>query len=150
MFKKLIVIFILGGLVIACDGADKIKKPDNLIPKDKMGDILYDLYIINASKGVNRSLLEKSGLKPESYILSKYNIDSTQFASSNSYYAFKTEDYQDIIEKVKARLEKEKEGYEEIRKAESDSSKVRRDFKLKIGKEKKDSIKKEIDRKGID
>jgi hypothetical protein len=149
MFKNIVVIIVLIGLVVACDGSDRIKKPDNLISKEKMSNILYDLYIINAAKGVNRKLLEKNGFVPETYLLTKYDIDSIQFASSNSYYAFNTEVYQDIVEKVKARLEKEKKAYEEIRKKEKDSVKAKRDSLMESGKKKKDSIKKAIDSLGF-
>ncbi|WP_299120457.1 DUF4296 domain-containing protein [uncultured Winogradskyella sp.] len=149
MLKNVVVILILFGLVIACDGSEQIKKPDNLISKKKMSNILYDLYIINAAKGVNRKLLEKNGFVPETYLLTKYDIDSIQFASSNSYYAFNTEVYQDIVEEVKARLEKEKETYEEIRKKETDSVKAQRDSIMEIGKKKKDSTKKAIDSLGF-
>jgi len=149
MLKNIVVIFVLLGLVIACDGSDRIKKPENLISKQKMSNILYDLYVINAAKGVNRKLLESNGFAPETYILTKYDIDSIQFASSNTYYSFNTDIYQEIIEKVKARLEKEKSAYEEIRKKETDSVKANRDSIMEIGKRKKDSIKKAIDSLGF-
>ncbi|WP_400076314.1 DUF4296 domain-containing protein [Winogradskyella sp. R77965] len=149
MLKNIVVILVLIGMVVACDGSDRIKKPDNLISKQKMSNILYDLYVINAAKGVNRKLLEKNGFAPETYVLTKYDIDSAQFASSNSYYAHNTEVYQDIIKKVKARLEKEKETYEEIRQKETDSVKAKRDSVMEIGKKKKDSIKKAIDSLGF-
>ena len=150
MLKRILVIFLVGLLVVSCEKSTKIKKPDNLISKDKMEDILYDLYIINASKAVNRKLLEEEGVRPEEYILTKYNIDSTQFSKSNTYYAHNTSIYQEIVDKVKARLEKEKETFEEIRKEEEESSKVRRDSIKEIDRKRKDSIKKVLKSKGID
>ena len=150
MLKRILVIFLVGLLVVSCEKSAKIKKPDNLISKDKMEDILYDLYIINASKAVNRKLLEEEGVRPEEYILTKYNIDSTQFSTSNTYYAHNTAIYQEIVDKVKARLEKEKETFEEIRKEEEESSKVRRDSIKEIDRKRKDSIKKVLKSKGID
>ena len=79
-----------------------------------MSDILYDMYIINAAKGVNRKLLEKEGVVPETYILTRHNIDSTQFANSNNYYAYDTDIYKSIVEKVKTKLEADKKKYEEM------------------------------------
>jgi len=124
MLKKIsIILFFLGCL--ACD--DKPQKPDNLISEEKMEAILYDLYVINAAKGVNRKLLEKNGFVPETYILTKHNIDSLQFATSNNYYAFETETYSEIVENVKARLEREKEELEDLQAAEGLAAKKRRD-----------------------
>jgi hypothetical protein len=127
MLKNVIFILLVCVLAISCDDSVRIKKPDNLIAKDKMSDILYDLYTINAAKGVSRSLLETNGFIPETYVLTKYNIDSIQFADSNTYYAFDTESYRDIIEKVKARLEKDKTKYEDLREAESIEERSKRD-----------------------
>ena len=76
-------------------------------------------------------------------------IDSAQFATSNSYYASDIDVYKDIVEKVKSRLEKEKEAYEEIRKRVTDSTKAKRDSINAIGKKKKDSIKRAIDSRGF-
>ena len=99
---------------LSCDNKDRPPKPSNLIPKEKMADIIYDLYIINASKGVNRKVLEKHNLMPENYVLTKFEIDSIQFAQSNNYYAFDTEDYALIVESVKSRLEREKKEIEDL------------------------------------
>ena len=74
-------------LVMACSRKNEPKKPDNLISEAKMEQILYDLYIINAAKGVNRKMLETKGFFPESYVLKKHEIDSVEFAESNAYYA---------------------------------------------------------------
>lgn len=149
MLKKISVILILFLSVISCNDSDGVKKPANLIPKEKMSNILYDLYIINAAKGVNRKLLENNGFAPESYVLEKYKIDSTQFADSNTYYAFNTEDYKGIVDKVKERLEKDKAEYEELRKEEGLIAKTKRDSIKKEGERKKDSIKKAINSKGF-
>ena len=109
-------------LAIACNGFDKPKKPDNLISKDKMSEVLYDLYIINAAKGVNKKILETSGFIPETYVLTKYNLD--------------------IIDEVKARLEKEKEEFEVVKKKEDEAKKLKQDSINKIRLRKKDSINK--------
>lgn len=149
MLKNIVVIIVLSLLLVACNRSNYIKKPDNLISKDKMSNILYDLYIINAAKGVNRKLLEKHGFVPETYVLTKYNIDSIQFADSNSYYAFKTEVYKVIVDEVKERLEKEKQEYEELRKKEGLSAKTKHDSIKKEGNKKKDSIKSVIKIEGF-
>ncbi|WP_296380704.1 DUF4296 domain-containing protein [Winogradskyella sp.] len=140
MVKKISVVIVLCLLVLACNETDKPKKPENLISKDKMSEVLYDLYIVNAAKGVNRKLLETNGFIPETYVLTKYNIDSTQFADSNTYYAFDIDIYKAIVDKVKIRLEKEKEEYEELQKIEGQAAKRKRDSIKKAKTISKDSL----------
>lgn len=141
MFKNISIIIVLSFLIIACNGIDKPKKPDNLISKDKMAEVLYDLYVINAAKGVNKKMLESNGFNPENYVLKKYNIDSLQFVDSNMYYAFNTEAYEAIIEQVKARLEMEKDEVEALQKAEAEAEKIRRDSINKMKLKERDTIK---------
>ena len=104
--------------LVSCNSVNRPKKPKDLIAKDKMSDIMYDLYILNAAKGVNRKLLELNGIMPADYIYDKYGIDSLQFAVSNTYYSYDTEVYTSIIDKMKAQLEKDKELYEKLTKEE--------------------------------
>lgn len=141
MFKNVSIIVVLCILVMACRGNDKPKKPDNLISKDKMSEVLYDLYIINAAKGVNKKRLTANGFIPETYVLIKHNIDSVQFVNSNMYYAFDTEDYEAIVDKVKVRLEEEKVEFEALQKIEI-ATKRRRDSINKKEYKTKESVKK--------
>jgi ABC-type Zn uptake system ZnuABC Zn-binding protein ZnuA len=142
--RKLSVLFLLSLLVVACDNTGKPKKPKNLISEDKMEAVLYDLYIINAAKGVNRKLLETNGFFPETYVLTKHKIDSVQFADSNAYYAFDTDSYKTIVENVKERLEKDKKSFEELQKIEGREAKRKRDSLDKIKQRKIDSINKSV------
>ena len=108
--------FLLIVLIISCknNSVERPKKPDNLIPKDSMVEILYDIYIISSAKGVNKKLLENKGIVPEDFIYKKHNIDSLQFALSNEYYAFSLETYEDIYNSVKLKLEKDKKHFQTI------------------------------------
>lgn len=119
-----------------CNTVDRPKKPKNLIAKDKMSDIMYDLYILNAAKGVNRKLLELNGIMPSGYIYKKYAIDSLQFAESNTYYAYDTEVYTSIIEKMSDHLKKNKDLYEKLNK---EDQKLITPIK-EIGREVKDTV----------
>lgn len=109
-FFYILIFFSLMG----CNSVDRPKKPKDLIPKDKMSEIIYDLYILNAAKGVNKKVLELNGIMPSDYVYKKYGIDSLQFAQSNTYYAYDTEVYAALVENVKANLEREKELYEKL------------------------------------
>jgi hypothetical protein len=111
-----------------------------------MSELLYDIHIVNAAKGVNRSLLETRGIIPETYILTKFNIDSAQFAESNTYYSFYTEDYKAIVEKVKTRMQNEKDGFEAIKNAEREELQREKDSI----KERKKSIRDSVNKKNRD
>ena len=142
--KQFLYILVIVVLAVSCDNKNKPPKPNNLISKDKMENILYDLYIINAAKGVNRKLLEDKGIVPESYVLNKHKIDSAQFAESNTYYAFDPDLYKSMVENVKSRLEKEKEVLENLEKKESKKASRRRDSISRINEKRRDSIKKAL------
>lgn len=112
-FYSIVLIALFG-----CSGMDKPKKPKNLIAKDKMKEIMYEVYMLNAAKGVNRKILELNGIMPLEYVYKKYDIDSLQFAESNTYYAYDTEGYLAMIENVKVNLQKNKDLYEKLNKEE--------------------------------
>lgn len=99
--------FILIGLLFVFIGCNHtIDKPDNLIEKDKMIDILYDISLLEAIKSQNiRGGI--SNKNANTYLYKKYKIDSIQFAQSNKYYASDIEEYKKMFEEVKSRLEKQ-------------------------------------------
>lgn len=103
--KKTSYYLILLLLATSCFNANKLEKPKNLIPKDKMVNILIDIKLLTSSHGKNKKTLEDNHIFPESYIYKKYNIDSLQFANSNSYYSFYVNEYSEIYQKIKDSLE---------------------------------------------
>lgn len=108
------ILFLL--LVTSCHNntIKKPKKPKNLISKEKMVDILYDMTIITHAKSTQKRTLENKGLQPEKYVFEKYNIDSLQFARSNEYYTFNIEDYQQIYKDLDTKFKADKEKYQVI------------------------------------
>lgn len=155
MVKKITYILVLL-LVFSCqrNATEKPKKPDNLISKEKMANIIYDMSLINVAKGVNKKLLEENGLNPEAYIYNKYNIDSIQFKESNNYYTYYLKEYDDIYNKAKAKLTKEKAIYNELIETEKkvkDSIKQLKKTKLdSIGNRKKKKKIKKSPLKAVD
>ena len=97
-------------LVFSCNNTlnQNNKPPENLISKEKMVDIIYDMTLINVAKGVNKSILENNGIIPEQYLFNKHSIDSMLFAKSNEYYSYDLKTYQTIYDNVKTKLEKNK------------------------------------------
>ena len=92
-------------LVISCN-TNSVQKPDNLIARDKMTDILYDMSILEAikSQNINGGIASK---KANEYIYKKYKIDSIQYLKSNKYYASNIEEYKKMLDKVKEKLSNE-------------------------------------------
>ncbi|MBT8244002.1 MAG: DUF4296 domain-containing protein [Winogradskyella sp.] len=130
--KKFLAISVVVLLVLGCEPNLKPKKPDNLIPKEKMTNLLYDMFITSSAKGINRPKFEKLGLNPETYILKKYSIDSLQFAESNNYYAYDIKIYKSMIEDVKRKISAEKEKYVAIDKEEQKEKDRKKDSLKKL------------------
>tara|TARA_R110000868_G_scaffold360484_1_gene622500 strand:+ start:7644 stop:8186 length:543 start_codon:yes stop_codon:yes gene_type:complete len=105
MLKRLFIYLFSGLLMVSCYTFKKPEKPKNLISKKKMVNIIIDLKLLSSSNGSNKQILDKLGIYSEDYVFKKYNIDSVTFASSNNYYAFYLEEYDEIYEKVQDSLE---------------------------------------------
>jgi len=95
--KKTTIFLLIVWFVLSCRD---VQKPENLIPEDKMMDILYDLNILQAIHSNNYKLLSSYDLKPEAFIYQKYDIDSVQFAESHRYYISNIDRYEKILEKI--------------------------------------------------
>lgn len=135
MNNNLIYIFLLF-LFVAC-GEEVIKPPENLIPKEKMTELLYELAILNAANGTNPALLEERGVETMSYLYKKYDIDSAQFVDSDIYYASKPMLYESMYEDIETRIKAVKKQLEDERKRKTDSiKKAAEDRKSPVSQEK--------------
>ncbi|MFD2586473.1 DUF4296 domain-containing protein [Croceitalea marina] len=129
-----LLFFCISFVLLSC-GEKVIEPPENLISKEKMASILYDMAILNSTKGTSPSLLSKNNIEVMPFIFRKYDIDSIQFTQSDVYYASVPLEYQAIYENVEARLENEVKLLEEQKKRKNDSIK-------KANEQRRDSIKK--------
>lgn len=43
-------------------------KPENLIPRKKMVDIMYDMAVLSATKSVQQDILIENNIFPETYL----------------------------------------------------------------------------------
>ncbi|QBA65100.1 DUF4296 domain-containing protein [Muriicola soli] len=107
-----------------------IEKPDDLIPKEKMTQLLFDLAILNSAKGTNKAILEVYFDNPTTFLFNQYGVDSLQFVKSDIYYASQPLVYESIYKEVAARLEAEKLKVEENRQKRNDSL-IKRSRKIK-------------------
>lgn len=111
--KKSKLNILLGILLLSVFAACKIKTPDNLIPQEKMEDILFDYHF---SKAASNDINYKESYKKEAYknyLYKKHGISEAEFDSSYAWYARNTtvmeEIYENIKNKVTERLEKVEE-----------------------------------------
>ncbi|MEY8849983.1 DUF4296 domain-containing protein [Psychroserpens sp. XS_ASV72] len=130
---RLVIIVCCISILVSCDQVERPKKPDNLISKGKMVDILYDMFVLNAAKATDRRLLEKNKVTPDRYIYEKHQIDSMQFVKSNEYYAYDIKVYEDIINQVEAKIQNKKQALEKAIEKEEDRRKNRLDSIRKLG-----------------
>ncbi len=100
-----------------------IEKPEKLIPKDKMVQILYDLAILTAAQNTNPAFLAEKNIKTMNFVYTKYGIDSIQFSKSDLYYASRPAEYEAIYTEIVALLEKDQKRIEEMRTKAPDTDK---------------------------
>ena len=100
--KKISLLFIVIAFVFISCKEEIIQKPKNLIEREKMVDIIYDLSILEAVKNQNFGI-EKYP-KATEFIKRKYKIDSLTFAKSTQYYASDIKAYKKMYDEVKSRL----------------------------------------------
>jgi len=105
ILKRLIVVLITVITASACNNLKGPEKPENLISKEKMVDILVDARIINAASSKNKIVMRDAGIDIDSYVYDKHNIDSLQFVLSNNYYTFHVDEYEAIYERLTDSLE---------------------------------------------
>lgn len=127
--------FILPLLVLAaCQNVNDFRKPKNLIDKEKMANVLYDIAVLNAGKSYSPVMMQESNIDYNEYVFKKHGIDSLQFAESNAYYTDNLDKYLAIFTLVEDRLNVEKRKWADT---------------LAVEKKKRDSIQ-ELERKARD
>ena len=102
--KKLFLLSLLILIHTGCNDGT-IPKPDKLIEKGVMVNILYDLSLLEAAKSRNPYSTQNQSINPKEFIYKKYAVDSAQFAQSNQYYVSQIGDYKRMYEEVGRKLE---------------------------------------------
>ncbi|AYN06159.1 DUF4296 domain-containing protein [Flavobacterium sp. 140616W15] len=135
--KKIIIIISVLFFAVGCK-KELVKKPERLVERDKMIDIMYDLSLLEAIKYQNPMSLDSCDTNPTRFILKKYKVDSLQFVKSNMYYAADYNGYKDMFDEVGSRLEKNEKKMDSLIKLENKKKQL---LKKKSKIIKKDSIK---------
>jgi hypothetical protein len=97
-----------------CTSNTIIKKPDNLIPKDEMVDLLTDMFLASGGRNI-KNINKKRKVNYFPLVFEKYHIDSTQFKESNYYYISRINDYEEILKRVEIRLKAQRDEFDQER-----------------------------------
>lgn len=109
MQKSFILLVLLALLFSGCYKVNKVevKKPANLISKDKMVDILTDMEIIEGAAVIRRERFpEYEGVKKSYYqtLFNRYHITKSQIKASMDYYNNQGIEMANIYDKVMSKL----------------------------------------------
>lgn len=105
--KKAVFFLVVIMLFLGCK-EETVKKPDHLIDKEVMQNIIYDLSLLEAIKYNEPNTTENYRVNPKEFIYKKYKIDSAQFAQNNVYYASNFEEYKAMYDTVIKRIDSKK------------------------------------------
>ena len=108
-------------MVLGCWSCQNVKypeKPENLLSKDKMVDVLTEAYLANAARSIGIKTMVAEGIQMDSLFYAKFDVDSLQFVRSNDFYAADVNAYISIFQEVEARLQKIEKELDSLRKAE--------------------------------
>tara|TARA_R110000868_G_scaffold1877_3_gene14888 strand:+ start:2501 stop:2983 length:483 start_codon:yes stop_codon:yes gene_type:complete len=105
--KKMLSFLLIAIVFLSCK-EEVITKPEGLIEKGKMVNIMYDLALLEAIKYQNPTSLTTHKINAPNYIYKKYKIDSIQFAKSNVYYASNYTEYKGMFDQVIKRIDSRK------------------------------------------
>lgn len=100
--KSLVPLLIL--ILIGCNSSSTVPPPDQLIPEEKMEEILFDLSLL---KAIQNTKFKRKGdaVFNNQYLLRKYGIDSLTFAQNQLFYAQNPKLLVPIYQRIDQRLE---------------------------------------------
>jgi len=128
--NKFIYFFFISLFLVNCTSNTIIKKPDNLIPKEQMVDLLTDLFLASGGKSI-KNIQQKRNVDYYPLVYQKHQIDSTRFKESNYYYTSRIDEYDEIIKKVDERLKKSRTHYKDERKLQDSLKLEERKLEMK-------------------
>lgn len=104
---KKVLIVIASVLVLSCS-QKPVPKPDNLLSKEVMEEIIYDLAILQAVQSYKPQMLNENNIDVENYIYKKHKIDSATYYQNYKYYASDVKTFKKMYKHVNERILNEK------------------------------------------
>jgi hypothetical protein len=106
--KKLFLIISIVIIGASCQEIPEVQKPESFIEQPVMEEILYESILINAAQGYNIAKLKLIGLKPDTYVYDKFDLDSATYAQNVAYYTTDIDAYREmnakVLDRIKAQL----------------------------------------------
>lgn len=131
-------------LIYGCQDISPVDVPERLIAQKQMEDIMYESIMINAARGYKVSMLKQVGVKPETYVFEKFEIDSAIYAQNLIYYTADIEKYKEMNTRVLQRintLHSKNDSIESAQKKIKDSLRDKRSKELRNERDEEDSLK---------
>lgn len=98
---KKVFLAILFVSLLSCENQNK---PDLLISRDQMVDLMYDLTVYNSLQSYNSNNDTMYIYHKRSDILEKYQLDSISYEEQHEFYRSDVEDYAKIHKEVNERI----------------------------------------------
>ena len=98
--KKILFILLILFAPLGCEISNK--KPNNLIDKKQMENIIFDILILNSINA--NSLMSEVETISDEFIFERYSVDSIQFYESEKYYSTMPRVHSEIYSNVKKRI----------------------------------------------
>jgi hypothetical protein len=109
----LILIFVVTVLLSACNKKQLMPKPDNLIPYDKMVNVMAESYVIESMVYYLPPDSDKVTITRSLYsnLFNKYKITNFQFTSSIKYYLAEKTSADKILQSVSDNIAEKRKLY---------------------------------------
>lgn len=105
--------FLLGLILLtSCQNS----KGDNIIPEDKMVNMLFDLSIIKSINNLNYDENQLIISPEDFFILQKYNVDSLNWEMNKNYYSKRPKMLASIYRRVQDSIEKRIDSLKNLKK----------------------------------
>lgn len=115
--KKIICLIALSVLLVSCK-EKPVEKPEKLIDKEIMEDILYDLAILQASVNYKTKIISNS-IDVNTYIYEKYEIDSITLVQNQRFYASDVKAFKKMYKNISERIKTEEDLADSLSKKEN-------------------------------
>ena len=97
--KKVLILFFI--FLISCNNQ---KKEDDIMTIDQMVNFLFDVNLINTSRGFTNISKNNYFLIRDSMLFKKHDIDCLKFVRSNNFYSRNPNLYLDIYEGIDVKI----------------------------------------------
>lgn len=110
MIKQITILILLIVASSCADGIPRLEKPDNLIPKDKMIEVLKEMTKLEAHIWIHYVSVDKYNkvmINSGDSLLNSYGLAKPEFEKSMEYYGSRQLEMQDIYSEVLDELNEE-------------------------------------------